>query len=1094
MELVGLFFLGVILFILCTSILSVINSKRLTKLQHEIDELRKQLFSLRSSLSNTQKPATPTVPEKPKPTDEKIIRPPINNAAVVPTVPAHQLPKDSPLVAVNNKSDTINPISVMLAQETVKEATPDAEEKPAALSTAKPADLPVVNPVAAPDTPPVETVTTQVSEPAAPLKIKVPPHQESHRIDTQTLENETQAKDAENIRVETIIGKRLLTWAGVGVFFLGMVFFLKYAYDQNWLGGIITPPVRVAFIGGAAIAMTMLGLHFMRRNWNALGHGLSGGGIALIYLAIYGSVKPELSIVHEPLFSMTTAFGLMSCVTATAITIAVRQQAMAMAVIAVLGGFATPIMLSTGGGSRELLFTYILILDLGVLVAAWFSRWHSLDLLAFVGTAIVYGGWFMTREIAPYPVVPLMTWLSIFHLIFLFIPFLFHWRHRTAVSVQRFTMVAGNLAFFMSYASYMLRIDNPMLLASTFFILASLYVGFGIFTKQRIPHDAKVVHSFYALGTMLVMLSLLYCLPNEAIATAWFVESVIVLFLGLRYQQRTIIYCALLVYVAAALRLIVKQIPEMSSADAFLFNGWLVSLLVAPVTLVAWAFLFRRTAEFTKAAAWSWWFAWAITMIIGTVEIYRVKDDWTIMPLGTAWCVWWLIGATTWFATALIKQSRDAMPLVVLPLFIAMGSGIIAYLQNYHPHWPVLNTRFILLFLTLLFCLAYLSLIRKAPTWMGKPFHTYALPFFISLLPLTITTLETLSWVEISYRNNHFNDLLILVSAWIGLAGLTMLAKKIIPQLHIKVAYVAPLVLGLVGSFFLYSYRLAEILPVFNLRFIVMLGVFLGFLWGRPLFPSSAWITSFIHLGITVLGMLECVSYCDLNFSGPEYAGWLLWSLTAVFVASSAVGFWRVMRGERLDAYAIATGFLSVSLVTSLVQYLISWPVNYPLINFRWGAVTGVLLLLVCVIRWSKAGRLNTFHDLTQVCGVIVSLFLFVAATCETITYCHSHILDESLAERVANFSVTALWSILGFIALLSGFFYRVRKLRLLALVVFGITAAKLLIYDMSGVNQLYRIAAFMLVGLILIAASYIYHRLERRLSDSKTTAGQNPQ
>jgi uncharacterized membrane protein len=80
------------------------------------------------------------------------------------------------------------------------------------------------------------------------------------------------------------------------------------------------------------------------------------------------------------------------------------------------------------------------------------------------------------------------------------------------------------------------------------------------------------------------------------------------------------------------------------------------------------------------------------------------------------------------------------------------------------------------------------------------------------------------------------------------------------------------------------------------------------------------------------------------------------------------------------------------------------------------------------------------------------------------------------------------VWVVLASAALVVGFRWRLRLVRYLALGLFALTAAKLLIVDMNGVQQLYRILAFMLVGVVLIAASYAYHRLERRLGGDQAT------
>ncbi len=65
------------------------------------------------------------------------------------------------------------------------------------------------------------------------------------------------------------------------------------------------------------------------------------------------------------------------------------------------------------------------------------------------------------------------------------------------------------------------------------------------------------------------------------------------------------------------------------------------------------------------------------------------------------------------------------------------------------------------------------------------------------------------------------------------------------------------------------------------------------------------------------------------------------------------------------------------------------------------------------------------------------------------------------------------------------GFWRKVRSLRLSALGLFGLTALKLVVVDMANVKGVYRIASFFALGLVMIGASYLYHRIEKRTDAS---------
>ena len=126
----------------------------------------------------------------------------------------------------------------------------------------------------------------------------------------------------------------------------------------------------------------------VRRRLTALGQGLMGGGVAILYLSLYAS----FTLYH--LVPQGAAFGGMVLVTAGGLALGVGHDAVALSFLALLGGLLTPVLLSTGTDARDALFAYLLLLDVGTLGIALFKQWRGLDAAAFVGTVVLYGGWF----------------------------------------------------------------------------------------------------------------------------------------------------------------------------------------------------------------------------------------------------------------------------------------------------------------------------------------------------------------------------------------------------------------------------------------------------------------------------------------------------------------------------------------------------------------------------------------------------------------------------------------------------------------------------------------------------------------------------
>ncbi len=178
------------------------------------------------------------------------------------------------------------------------------------------------------------------------------------------------------------LGTKWLNWVGIVMLLVGMGFFLKYAYDNAWIG----PKGRLAIGTLLGIASIGLGERFRRRNWGILFQTLTGGGLAAFYLCVFFSFQ----IYH--LSDQALSMVLAVLVTALAVVMAVTHDAVAIAILALIGGFLSPVLLSTGTNHPYALFTYIAILNLVAMGAAYFRKWRALDLLCFIGTAAMYLG------------------------------------------------------------------------------------------------------------------------------------------------------------------------------------------------------------------------------------------------------------------------------------------------------------------------------------------------------------------------------------------------------------------------------------------------------------------------------------------------------------------------------------------------------------------------------------------------------------------------------------------------------------------------------------------------------------------------------
>jgi hypothetical protein len=189
---------------------------------------------------------------------------------------------------------------------------------------------------------------------------------------------------APSINWEQFMGVKLFAWVGGLALFLGVVFFVKYSFEHN----LVSPELRVAigFITGMALLVGGVVLH-RRQQYIVGAQALCATGVVILYgvtfacRSMYGFLQPG------------PTFLLMVLITATAFLLAVRLNALVVAILGMLGGFLTPILLKTGQDNPLGLFGYIAILDAGLIFVALNRRWFFLNALAALGTAIMQIGW-----------------------------------------------------------------------------------------------------------------------------------------------------------------------------------------------------------------------------------------------------------------------------------------------------------------------------------------------------------------------------------------------------------------------------------------------------------------------------------------------------------------------------------------------------------------------------------------------------------------------------------------------------------------------------------------------------------------------------
>ncbi|MBI2723209.1 MAG: DUF2339 domain-containing protein [Bacteroidetes bacterium] len=326
-----------------------------------------------------------------------------------------------------------------------------------------------------------------------------------------------------NPDLEKFIGENLLSKIAITILVLGIAFFVKYAIDQEWINE--TGRVGIGVLCGSIV---MVFAHKLRLSFKPFSSVLVAGAIAIFYFTI------GIGFQEYHLFSQTVAFIMMLVITAFSVFISVAYDRIELAALSIIGGFAVPFMISTGGGNYQVLFSYILILDIGMLALAYIKKWNLINILTYVFTVILYSAWLGTRVInesfAPYKGAFLFG--IVFYIVFVLMNVINNIKERRQFSYIELIILISNT--FVFYGTGMLILNQwHGELKGVYTIVMALFNFMLAFALFRVfKADKKLVYLLIGLTLTFVTLAAPVQLKGNYITLFWGAEVALLIWLS----------------------------------------------------------------------------------------------------------------------------------------------------------------------------------------------------------------------------------------------------------------------------------------------------------------------------------------------------------------------------------------------------------------------------------------------------------------------------------------------------------------------------------------------------------------------------------
>lgn len=326
-----------------------------------------------------------------------------------------------------------------------------------------------------------------------------------------------------NPDLEKFIGENLINKIGIAILVLGIGYFVKFAIDKDWINEIGRVAIGI-LCGGTLIALA----HRLRNEFIAFSSVLVGGGIAVFYFTI------SLAFHDYHLFSQTMAFGMMVVVTAFGVLLSLAYNRIELAVVAIIGGFGSPFFVNTGQGNHIVLFTYLLILNIGMLSLAYYKKWNLVNIICYVFTILIFGGWLLSKysfELHQ-PLTVILFALS-FYIVFFAMNIVYNLKNKLPFKALELSLLLSNTFLFFSTGLYLLSCPQLTDFKGIFTIILGLFnLGFAYPLYKRGDTDKNLI--FMLIGLVLTFISLAapIQLKGHYITIFWAAETVLLLWLS----------------------------------------------------------------------------------------------------------------------------------------------------------------------------------------------------------------------------------------------------------------------------------------------------------------------------------------------------------------------------------------------------------------------------------------------------------------------------------------------------------------------------------------------------------------------------------
>lgn len=324
---------------------------------------------------------------------------------------------------------------------------------------------------------------------------------------------ETEPQKAWLIPAFDFLKQNALAIMGIFTLVLGIGYFVKYAIDKNWIGE--TSRAGIGFIAAALIIVTG---HFLRKNYTVFSSIITGGGIAVLYFTT------TIAFREYQIFSQSSAFLVTCLITILSIALSYYYKSEILIIFSLFGGFLAPLIISTGQSNFLFLFTYLSVLNVGMLIVAYLKHWKSIGWISFLFTSTYLFFWTMERaEMAAIP------FYGVTYLIFYAFALQNYFKKNILEQLDILMLVLIN---FSSVAGFVFIFSELQLFpTSAFPVIFALVNAVGWYREYQKKNFGTNYSVFTSITISLITFAFALELKTHLITSLWAIEATLLLYI-----------------------------------------------------------------------------------------------------------------------------------------------------------------------------------------------------------------------------------------------------------------------------------------------------------------------------------------------------------------------------------------------------------------------------------------------------------------------------------------------------------------------------------------------------------------------------------